>query len=178
MRETRVQALGREDSPGEGNSNPLQYSCLENPVDRGAWGLQSMGSQRIRHDWVTSLHFKIGSDSFLGGEKSHGNWNTKLEHLPNQGSQTLKCPLPDSVNRLILTQTPKNENLWQMCTWSCRLACAWPEVVSGAWYYKWRTERATVYPKLEAKTVFGKYRMEKIYIAMVTNYFYTHIKQK
>ena len=115
---------------------------------------------------------------FFRRGKSHGNRNTKLEHLPNQGSQTLKCPLPDSVNRLILTQTPKNENLWQMCTWSCRLACAWPEVVSGAWYYKWRTERATVYPKLEAKTVFGKYRMEKIYIAMVTNYFYTHIKQK
>ena len=23
--------------PGEGNGNPLQYSCLENPVDRGAW---------------------------------------------------------------------------------------------------------------------------------------------
>ena len=27
--------LGR--SPGEGNDHPLQYSCLENPVDRGAW---------------------------------------------------------------------------------------------------------------------------------------------
>ena len=25
-------------SPGEGNGNPLQYSCLENSVDRGAWG--------------------------------------------------------------------------------------------------------------------------------------------
>ena len=24
-------------SPGEGNGNPLQYSCLENPTDRGAW---------------------------------------------------------------------------------------------------------------------------------------------
>ena len=24
-------------SPGEGNSNPLQYSCLENPTDQGAW---------------------------------------------------------------------------------------------------------------------------------------------
>ena len=24
-------------SPGEGNGNPLQYYCLENPVDRGAW---------------------------------------------------------------------------------------------------------------------------------------------
>ena len=32
-------------SPGEGNGNPLQYSCLENPMDGGAWGVQSMGSQ-------------------------------------------------------------------------------------------------------------------------------------
>ena len=28
---------GRGRSPGAGNGNPLQYSCLENPVDRGAW---------------------------------------------------------------------------------------------------------------------------------------------
>ena len=28
---------GSERSPGEGNSNPLQYSCLENPMDGGAW---------------------------------------------------------------------------------------------------------------------------------------------
>ena len=30
---------------------PLQGSCLEKPMDRGAWQLQSMGSQRVRHDW-------------------------------------------------------------------------------------------------------------------------------
>ena len=30
-----IPGLGR--SPGEGNGNPLQYSCLENPIDRGAW---------------------------------------------------------------------------------------------------------------------------------------------
>ena len=30
-----IPGLGR--SPGEGNDNPLQYSCLENPMDRGAW---------------------------------------------------------------------------------------------------------------------------------------------
>ena len=36
--------------PGEGNGNPLQYSCLENFIDRGAWWLQSMGSQRVRHN--------------------------------------------------------------------------------------------------------------------------------
>ena len=29
---------GLERSPGEGNSNPIQYSCLESPMDRGAWG--------------------------------------------------------------------------------------------------------------------------------------------
>ena len=38
MRETWVQSLGPGGrSPGEGNDNPLQYSCLENPMDRGAW---------------------------------------------------------------------------------------------------------------------------------------------
>ena len=37
MLETQVQPLGLEDSPGVGNGNPLQYSCLENPLDRGAW---------------------------------------------------------------------------------------------------------------------------------------------
>ena len=37
MQETRVRSLGWEDSPGEGNGTPLQYSCLENPMDGGAW---------------------------------------------------------------------------------------------------------------------------------------------
>ena len=37
MQETQVQSLGWEDSPGEGNGNPPQYSCLGNPMDRGAW---------------------------------------------------------------------------------------------------------------------------------------------
>ena len=34
---------GSRRSPGEGNDNPLQYSYLRNPMDRGAWQLQSMG---------------------------------------------------------------------------------------------------------------------------------------
>ena len=33
--ERLIPGLGR--SPGEGNGNPLQYSCQENPMDRGAW---------------------------------------------------------------------------------------------------------------------------------------------
>ena len=41
--------LGSGRSPGENNGNPLQYFCLGNPLDRGAW----QGSQRVRHDSVT-----------------------------------------------------------------------------------------------------------------------------
>ena len=43
-----IPGLGR--SPGGGHGNPLQHSCLEKPVDRGAGGLQSTGSQSVRHD--------------------------------------------------------------------------------------------------------------------------------
>ena len=39
---------------GEGNSNPLQYSCLGNPVDRGAWQAYSPCGHRVGHDWVTN----------------------------------------------------------------------------------------------------------------------------
>ena len=38
---------GLSRSPREGNGNPLQYSCLENPMDRGAWRAQYMGSQTV-----------------------------------------------------------------------------------------------------------------------------------
>ena len=44
--------LGR--SPGEGNGYPLQYSCLENSMDREAWWATSMRLQRVRHDWATN----------------------------------------------------------------------------------------------------------------------------
>ena len=37
MQETWVQSLGREDPLEKEMANPLQYSCLENPMDRGAW---------------------------------------------------------------------------------------------------------------------------------------------
>ena len=42
--------LGLERSPGRGHGNPLQYSCLESLMDRGAWWATSIGSQRVGHD--------------------------------------------------------------------------------------------------------------------------------
>ena len=40
-------------SSGEGNGNPLQYSCLENPMDRGAWQATVHGVARVRHNLAT-----------------------------------------------------------------------------------------------------------------------------
>ena len=42
-----------ERSPGEGNGNLLQYSCLGNPLVRGAWQATVLGVPRISHDLVT-----------------------------------------------------------------------------------------------------------------------------
>ena len=47
-----ISGLGR--SPGEGNGNSLQYSCLENPMNRGAWQATVHGGcKQLRHDLVT-----------------------------------------------------------------------------------------------------------------------------
>ena len=55
-----IPGLGR--SPGEGNGNPFQYSCLENPMDRGGWWAIVHGiteSDTIEQLHFTSLHFNI-----------------------------------------------------------------------------------------------------------------------
>ena len=46
-----IPGLGR--SPREGNGSPLQYSCLENPMDREAWQATVHGVTRVRHDLAT-----------------------------------------------------------------------------------------------------------------------------
>ena len=52
---------------GEGNGNPLQCSCLENPRDGGAWWAVSMGSHRVRHDW-----------SDLAADLDRALWNFRM----------------------------------------------------------------------------------------------------
>ena len=45
--------LGSGRSPWRGHGNSLQYSCLENPIDRGAWQATAHGVSRVRRDLVT-----------------------------------------------------------------------------------------------------------------------------
>ena len=76
---------GWERSPGGGNGSPLQYSGLENSMDRGAWeATRSMWSQRVRHNWATD----------------HSHTHTLLENL--MGS----CSSVQSLSRVRLFVTP------------------------------------------------------------------------
>ena len=53
-------------SPGEGNGNPLQYSCLENPMDKGPWQATVLRVARIRHDLWLNHHTFSSFSSYLG----------------------------------------------------------------------------------------------------------------
>ena len=55
MQETWVRTLGRGRSPGGGNGNALQYSCLENSMDRGAWQAKVHG---VAKSWtqLSTMH--------------------------------------------------------------------------------------------------------------------------
>ena len=70
--------LGR--SPGEGNSNSLQYSCLENPMDRGAWWAIVRGVTRVGHDlgpkppppcWQRTVKLRVSQSQTVVSEKQH-----------------------------------------------------------------------------------------------------------
>ena len=56
---------------GEGNGNPLQYSCLENPREGGAW---SMGSHRVGHDWSD-----LAAAAAVQRHETKQEWNLKIK---------------------------------------------------------------------------------------------------
>ena len=87
--ETQVQSLGLGRSPGGENSKPLQYSCLENPMDRGTWQAIVHRVARVRHDWM-STHTSLSM------------WNSKGAHDDVRAgpSTNLEAPInPPSDHR-------------------------------------------------------------------------------
>ena len=65
MQETQVQCLDWDDSPGKGNGNSIQYSCLENSMDRGAWWATVHGLQRVRHHSLSLFLVKSKHLNFM-----------------------------------------------------------------------------------------------------------------
>ena len=78
----------------EGKGTLLQYSCLENPMDRGAWWAQSMGSLRVGHDWATSLSLF----TFRYWRNGVAQSRTRLKRLSSSSSSALGTQL--QFNRL------------------------------------------------------------------------------
>ena len=74
-----IPGLGR--SPGEGNDNPLQYSCLENPMDGGVW-------------WATLVHGVANSRTWLSNFTSLYalSHSVKSDSLQPHGLQSILCP--------------------------------------------------------------------------------------
>ena len=82
---------------GEGNGNPLQCSCLENPRDGGAWWLPSMGSHRVGHDWSDLAAAAAAKRGTLVCPKAALSWCTLLCFPLPPGAPpchlwTLVCP--------------------------------------------------------------------------------------
>ena len=60
LESSRLKSISLEASLGEGNGNPLQYSCLENPMDGGAWWAAVHGVTKSRtrlSDFTFTFHF-------------------------------------------------------------------------------------------------------------------------
>ena len=77
--------------------NPLQYSCLENPMDRGAWQVTVHGVARVRHDLATKLLLNYG-----GGNVDDGDL---LQKIPCMYCST-QCPQPCSKPPATHVDTP------------------------------------------------------------------------
>ena len=73
---------GLRRSPGEGNGNPLQYSCLENPMDGGAWRVIVHGVAKSRTRRVASLSFHFMS---LRMRPAQGRADLRNEEENNSG---------------------------------------------------------------------------------------------
>ena len=93
---------------GEGNGTPLQYFCLENPMDRGAWLAAVHGVARVGQDWVTSLfHFslsRIGEGngnplqcSCLENPRDGGAWWAAVYGVAQSRTQLKRCSSSSSI---------------------------------------------------------------------------------
>ena len=127
---------GSERSPGEGNGYWLQYSCLENSMDRGAWRATVHGVAGVRHDWVTNsfIHFNWTKDemSFISCIFS------PFSHMPlKTGGQGGPSEEPRSWGvrgRLgSPAASPYTAWMWFLLAMGCRL------MIHAFLYYSWHT---------------------------------------
>ena len=98
-----IPGLGR--SSGEGNGNPLQYSCLENAMDAGVWWATVHGVARVEHDWATSL--SLSNETTINAQRSQVsksfNGRKVQSGMELRGGGRWKTPGPSSCNASLLS---------------------------------------------------------------------------
>ena len=90
-------------SPGEGNGNPLQYSCLGNPMDRGAsWAsVHGVTRKSIGHNWATKQEFFLTQSLFYSGlQEAHPQWGGQSVFIQSTDSMLV-------LSRSSLADTPR-----------------------------------------------------------------------
>ena len=100
-------------SPGEGDGNPVQYSCQDNPMDRGAWLATVHWVWRVRHDWAracthththTFLHTHTHTHTFL--TSSRKDVSAKRDHVFSMFSSTREEGDPTKKGSLHISCLP------------------------------------------------------------------------
>ena len=106
MQEMQVWSLGREDPPGEGNGNLLQYSCLENPVDRGAWRdspwdcKESDTTEHSTQPWLLLLERNWGGVSSQASQPGvHAKWLSRVPLFATPWTVAHQAPLSMGFSR-------------------------------------------------------------------------------
>ena len=122
-------------APGRGHGNPLQYSCLENPMDRGAWRAAVQGSQRVGHDqsnlvhivqassllahlWVEPLPLACRPDPTRTTEVGRGFVSLLLQ-LQSLGSHSFKFKGRDHALRRQGVLGKQSPGWWEVSTLAC-----------------------------------------------------------
>ena len=113
-----IRDVGR--SPGVGNGNPLQYSCLENPMDRGAWRATVHG---VKKGWI-----------WLKQLSMHGQIGVKTFHILLSLYQSSSiCPI-----NIQWQQQPARQWIWQWTRWMNPCLCVCPAMGPGTSPFSFR----------------------------------------
>ena len=152
-------------SPGGGNGNPLHYSCLGNPMDRGAWWARVHGGHKtVRHSLVTepddSYHSKVKYLNLLLNPMWCSFYHIKLSVHPPPPLQSIFLPKVDvilciPVHLMILQcfELSDVEPRWECCTlpWQetqgqkMAIAPVHQRVMRWLWDKKWRMTTYCLY---------------------------------
>ena len=105
--------LGR--APGGEHGNPLQYSCLENPMDREARRVTVVGSQRVRHDWSDLAFMHTVWRRLHGGlVRSLSLVQTTWEYNCRQRQYKMTLQFLSFSDSMIPWYLPREQHAWYM----------------------------------------------------------------